>query len=270
MLPRVARFTDKTVLITGASSGIGAALARAFVAEGARCVLSARRADRLKALAAELGEDRALAVPCDVTQEDQIQAMVARAVEHFGSLDVVIANAGFSVAGTLERLEVADYRRQFETNVLGVVATAKAALEPLKAARGNMVFISSVLGRAAMPKMSAYAASKHAVAGLADALRPELHAAGISVTLVCPGYVKSELQQVDNRGVFHADKKRKPNKFAADADDCARAIVHATAARQRELVYTGHAKAAVFVARNLPSLWNIVVRRMAGPGARAD
>ena len=255
------RFQGKVAFLTGASSGIGAALGRAFVAAGARVVLLARRVDRLEALAKELGTDRAHAQACDVTSEADLARAVKATLDRFGRLDVVVANAGFAVAGKIERLTLDDFRRQFETNVFGVVATIRATLAPLREARGQVVLISSVLGRVAVPRMSAYVASKHAVAGLALALRPELHAEGIGVTLVCPGFVKSEIQMVDNQGVFHAGSKNTQPKLAADADDCARAIVRAAAARRRVLDWPGHAKAMVLVGTTFPGIWDLAMRR---------
>ncbi len=257
----MARFTDKVVFITGASSGIGAALGRAFIAAGARVVLLARRVDRLEALARELGADRTLVQPCDVTSEADLERAVKATLARFGRLDVVVANAGFSVVGGIDRLTVEDFRRQFETNVFGVVATIRAAHGALRQSKGQVVLISSVLGRVAVPRMSAYVASKHAVAGLAYALRPELHKEGIGVTLVCPGFVKSEIQMVDNKGVFHAGAKNTQPKIAADADDCARAIVRAAASRKRVLDWPGHAKAIVFVGRTFPGVWDVAMRR---------
>ncbi len=255
------RFEDKVAFITGASSGIGASIGRAFIAAGARVVLLARRVDRLEALASELGADRVLVQAADVTSEAALERAVAATVERFGRLDVVVANAGFAVAGGIDRLTVDDFRRQFDTNVFGVVATIRAAHEALRQSKGQVVLISSVVGRVAVPRMSAYVASKHAVSGLALALRPELHAEGIGVTLVCPGFVKSEIQMVDNRGVFHAGSKNTQPRLAADADACARAIVRAAAARKRELDWPGHAKAIVFLGTNFPGVWDHVMRR---------
>src|SRR5262249_11416949 len=115
-------FTDHVVFITGASSGIGAALAREFAKPGASLVLAARRTDRLEKLASELGRNgrRAIALACDVTRDGDLERAAAAVRDAFGRIDVVVANAGFSVVGTFERLTLDDYRRQFETNVFGV------------------------------------------------------------------------------------------------------------------------------------------------------
>ncbi len=133
----MARFAGRVVLVTGASSGIGAAVAREFARQGADVVLAARRLPRLEDLAAELRGlgRRAVAVRCDVTEDGSVDQAVARALEALGRLDVVVANAGFVVAGPVERLTLEDYRRQFETNVFGVLRTAQAALPALRASR---------------------------------------------------------------------------------------------------------------------------------------
>src|SRR5262249_18335372 len=196
------RFSGRGVFITGASSGIGAALAREFARQGAGVALAARRVERLEALAAELTRAgrRAVAIACDVTSDGDLGHAVERARETLGRLDVVVANAGYGVRGSFERLELADYRRQFETNVFGVLRTVYAALDDLKKTRGVLLLIGSVSGHLATPGGSAYAMSKFAVRALAAALGPELAAHGVAVVLASPGVVQSEIGQVDNAG----------------------------------------------------------------------
>jgi short-subunit dehydrogenase len=264
------RFRGKVVLITGASSGIGAAVARAFAADGAATTLCARRVERLDALARELRASgvRALGMRCDVTRPEEVAAAVTRTISELGQLDVVVANAGYSVTGGIDRLDLGDYRRQFEASFFGVVTTIKAALASLVATKGQIIVVSSVLGRVAQSRLSAYVACKHAVSGLADALRMELNEQGIGVTLVCPGYVKTELRRVDNRGIYDPSRPDKLSKRAADADDCGRAIVRAAVARKRELVWPASAKPIVFVGRHMPGLWSSVLRRKPRRGPR--
>jgi short-subunit dehydrogenase len=265
----VGRFTGRVALVTGASSGIGAALAREFARQGADLVLAARRLDRLERLAAELRAmgRQALAVACDVTQDGAVEQAVARGLEAFGRLDAAVANAGFGVVGPVERLTLADYRRQFETNVFGVLRTVYAALPALRRSRGTLVIVGSVSGHIPTPSTSAYAMSKAAVHALAGSLRGEVLADGVGVVLVSPGFVESEIRRVDNRGVHRPDARDPvPRWIVVRADRAARAIVRGVARRQREVVVTGHGKAAVWLMRLLPGVVGFALERGAYRG----
>jgi short-subunit dehydrogenase len=268
----VNRFAGQVALITGASAGIGAALARELARQGADVVLLARRQERLTALAAEIERQhrRALVVAADVTVDGDLERAVDAAHTAFGKLDVVVANAGFGVVGPIERLTLDDYRRQFETNVFGVLRTVRATLAALKATRGRLAIIGSVAGYIASPGGSPYAMSKFAVRGLADALRLELGPAGVAVTLVTPGYVESEIRRVDNTGVFReAAPESAPAFLVMPADRAARQIVRAVARRRGEVVVTAHGKVGVFLQRHAP--WIIAATmRAAGLKARPE
>jgi NAD(P)-dependent dehydrogenase (short-subunit alcohol dehydrogenase family) len=190
-----------------------------------------------------------------------VERAVAAAQEQFGRLDVVVANAGFGVVGAVARLALDDYRRQFETNVYGVLRTVQAALPALRAAHGRLAIIGSVSGHIAMPGASPYAMSKFAVRALAESLGHELLPDGVSVTLVSPGFVDSELRSVDNRGVLRADVKDPiPAFLRMSAPRAARQIVRAVARRRREVVITGHGRLFVFVHRHAPWLTAAVIR----------
>jgi short-subunit dehydrogenase len=260
----MSRFADRVVLVTGASSGIGAELAREFAREGADLVLTARRVPRLEALAAEirtLGR-RALVVACDVTQDGALERAVGQAIEAFGHLDVAVANAGFGVVGPFERLTLDDYRRQFETNVFGVLRTAGAALPALRRSRGTLVIIGSVSGHVPTAGASAYGMSKAAVRAFASALRAEVRAAGVGVVLVSPGFVASEIRAVDNHGQHHAGTRDPvPAWLVVPTPQAARVIVKAVARRRREVVVTGHGKVIVWLARHTPWLLAAVLER---------
>jgi len=174
----------------------------------------------------------------------------------------VVANAGFGVGGTLARLDLEDYRRQFETNVFGVLRTVFATRESLEASRGCLAIMGSVSGEVAFPKSSPYSMSKFAVRALADSLWSEFAATGVAVTLIEPGFIESEIRQVDNTGAYHADRKdAMPRWILVPADRAARRMVTAIIRRRRKLVLTGHGKLAVVLSRFTPGLLASLVRR---------
>src|SRR4051794_3300320 len=202
------------LLITGASSGIGAATARRAAASGRRVVLAARSVGKLDELAAELGgEDRAIAVACDVTEWADVQGAVAAATGAFGRLDAVFANAGFGGARGWEREDVERWREMILTNVYGAAITVRAALPALRETRGHIVLTGSVAGRRALAG-SVYSCTKFAVTAMGEALRQDVDGTGIRVTLVEPGIVDTPF--FDERP---AD--------GLEADDVARAVLFA-------------------------------------------
>jgi short-subunit dehydrogenase len=262
----VSDFRGQVVFVTGASSGIGAALAREFARRGADVALAARRVDRLEALATELraGGGKAAVLACDVTRDGDLERAIASTHQSLGVITVAVANAGFGVAGTVERLALDDYRRQFETNVFGVLRTVHATLADIKQTRGRVVIIGSVSGHVGTPGASAYAMSKFAVRGLAESLGHELARHGASVTLISPGFVESEIRRVDNRGVLHPEASgSRPRRFRMRTDRAAREIVNAVARRRAEAVITTHGKVAVFFHRHAPWLVSAAIRRLA-------
>ncbi len=257
------REQDTVVLITGASSGIGAALAREYLRRGARVVATARSQARLEQLAADGGE-AVLPVRADVTVDGDLERAVAAALERFGRLDIAVANAGFGVAGPLATLTLEDLRRQFETNVFGVLRTFYATLPALRASRGVFAVMSSVMGYLAVPGSVPYAMSKFAVRALAEGLRGELRREGVAVVLVSPGFVASDIRRTDNLGVVHehaADPV--PAWLQMPAEVAARTIVRALARRRREVILTAHGKLAVGLARHFPRTTAFLVARAA-------
>jgi short-subunit dehydrogenase len=257
-------FTGRVALVTGASSGIGAALARELARQGAAVVLFARREERLRELAAAISRDggRALAIAGDVTRRDDLDRAVAAARAAFGRLDVAVANAGFGVSGVLERLTVDDYRRQFEVNVFGVLHTIYATLPDLEATRGTLAIVGSVVGHVAPPGNSPYTMSKFAVRALADALRPELAPHGVAVVHVAPGFVASEIRLHDRHDRLRAEARDPvPAWLVMPAETAARQIAQAIARRRRELVLTFHGKLALFLDRFAPFLLRPLLAR---------
>ena len=267
------RFEGKVVLITGASSGIGAALAREFAREGAHTVLLARRVERVQALAQELsaGGRRSLALAGDVTQQGDVELAVELAQKELGHLDVVVANAGFSVSGRLMDLTLDDYRRQMETNVFGVLRTLLAAVPALRETQGRIVLIGSMFGTMSIPGGTPYCMSKHALAGLADGLGLELAPYGVSVTHVMAGVVDTEIYQVDNQGL-HTDKPMRPpppKMLRLPADQAARQIVSAAYRRKRKHILPVHAKMGIFLQRHFPGLAYLAISRATRKALRA-
>ncbi len=208
--------SDAVFLITGASSGIGAATARHASEAGYRVVLAARSVDRLAGLADELGgEERALAVPCDVTEWEQQRAMVDTALARYGRLDVAFANAGFGAARGFLNESPEHWRAMVLTNVYGAALTIRATMPALKEARGHLLLTGSVAGRRALPG-SLYSATKWAVTAMGEAARQELNGTGVRVTLIEPGMVATPFFD-------------RPVTDALEADDVARAVMFAVA-----------------------------------------
>jgi NADP-dependent 3-hydroxy acid dehydrogenase YdfG len=205
---------DPVFLITGASSGIGEATARQASLAGYRIVLAARSADRLEALASELGGgERALAVPTDVTRWEDNEALVARSLEVFGRIDVAFANAGFGAERGWLASTPEHWREMVLTNVLGAAYTARAAIPALEESRGHMLLTGSVAGRRVMPG-SLYSATKWAVTAMGEAIRADLNGTGVRTTLIEPG-------QVDTP--FFDD----PGEGRLNPEDIARAVLFA-------------------------------------------
>jgi NADP-dependent 3-hydroxy acid dehydrogenase YdfG len=189
---------DKVFLITGASTGIGAATARLAAQEGYRVVLSARSKDKLEQLADELGGDeRAIAVPADVGEWADNERLARTALDRFGRIDVVFANAGFGAQRSFLGDSPEHWRSMVLTNVLGVAYTIRATLDEVRDRRGHMVLTSSAAGRRALPG-SLYSATKHAVTAMGESLRQELNGTGCRVTLIEPGMVDTPF--FDNPG----------------------------------------------------------------------
>lgn len=205
---------DRVLVITGASSGIGEATARLAAADGFRLVLAARRLERLDGLAAELGgEERARAVRCDVTEWDDVRALADAALDAFGSIDVVFANAGFGATRGFEASTPEHWRAMVLTNVYGAALTLRATFPALKASRGHLLLTGSVAGRRVLSG-SLYSATKWAVTAMGEAARQELDGTGVRVTLIEPGTVATP---------FFDD----PVTDALEPEDVARAVLYA-------------------------------------------
>jgi NADP-dependent 3-hydroxy acid dehydrogenase YdfG len=207
---------DPVLLITGASTGIGAATARHALDEGYRLVLAARGEEKLRAMADELDAgNRALVVPTDVTEWDQQERLAGAALDTYGRIDAVFANAGFGAKRGFLNETPESWRSMVLTNVLGVAYTIRATFEPLKRTKGHLLLTSSVAGRRALSG-SLYSATKHAVTAMGEAARQDLNDTGVRVTLIEPGMVDTPF--FDNRpdNALHPDDIARAVMFALD------------------------------------------------------
>jgi short-subunit dehydrogenase len=244
-------FKDAVVIVTGASRGIGRELARQLASQGARLALAARHQPALESAAAEcqgLG-GQAIVIPTDVSQEKACAELVQETVERFGRIDMLINNAGITMWAEFDQVrDLSMFEQVMRVNYLGSLYTTYYALPYLKQTRGRIVGVCSLAGRAGIPSRSGYSASKHAMAGFFDALRIELDSAGVSVSLVYPGFVATGSQE---RG-FGADGQplgKNPIRLA-DAmtpEKCAAIILKVAARRQREEVMTLRGKLAQWI-----------------------
>lgn len=215
----------KVVMVTGASSGIGEAVARRLAKEGAKLVLAARRADRLAALAAELG-DEVLFAATDVTRAGEVQSLADRARERFGRIDVLVNNAGIMPISMIAQGRVDDWSRMIDVNIKGVLHGIHAVLGGMLAqGAGHVITISSVAGLSVGPGGAVYSGTKFAVRAISEGLRQEC-AGKIRVTSICPGLVASELTQSITVPAFK-ERAEKLYEGAMSADVIADAIVYA-------------------------------------------
>ena len=220
----------KVIVITGASSGLGEATARLLSAQGATVVLGARRAERIQALAAELGGKggKALAVTTDVTDVAQVRRLVDAAVQTYGRIDVMLNNAGLMPHSPLERLKIEDWDRMIDVNIKGVLYGIAAALPHMMQQKaGHIINVSSVAGHKVSRGGAVYCATKHAVRALSEGLRMEVKRYNIRTTIVSPGAVATELPD----SITEADVAEGIHKFYADyaipADSFARVVAFA-------------------------------------------
>ncbi len=211
----MASASDPVFLITGASTGIGAATARQAAEAGYRLVLGARSQDKLAALAEELGGDeRALAVACDVTEWEDQQHLVKTALDAFGRIDVAFANAGFGAARGFQEGDVEQWKAMVLTNVYGAALTIRATMDPLKDSRGHLLLTGSVAGRRAL-QGSLYSATKWAVTAMGEAARLDFNDSGVRVSLIEPGMTDTPFFDTP------------PSIEALKPDDIARAVMFA-------------------------------------------
>ncbi len=263
-------FEDKIVWITGASSGIGRELTIQFARQGAHIAVSARRKERLEALVKELEEQghKALAVPCDVTNEQEVEQAIEKIIAYFNRLDIAVANAGFGVGGKIESLSADDWRRQLDVNVVGLTSTIKHSLPYLRKSGGRMVLMGSVAAMISSPQGAAYAASKSAVRSIGQVVSMELHGSGVSCTTIHPGFIESEIGQVDNQGVYRPDwQDKRPKNLIWPVNKAVKQMLKGIKNRRREVIITGHGKVLAFIGKHFPGLihWVTVKKLLSAP-----
>jgi NADP-dependent 3-hydroxy acid dehydrogenase YdfG len=217
----------RSIVVTGASSGIGAAVTRALAAEGARLTIGARRVERLEALAREIGTERVVVVRTDMRVEADVVRLVATARERFGGVDALVNNAGLGRKAPIASSPTGPWREMLETNVLGLLVATREALQDMerRGVAGHVVQVSSMAGhRVPGPDSAVYAGTKFAVRAITEGLRQELRArkSPVRVSLVSPGYVDTEFAEVF---VGPGGTPQKPALKQLEADDVARAIV---------------------------------------------
>src|ERR1700712_2614689 len=219
--------TDKVVVITGASSGLGEATARHLATHGAKLILGARRLERLQALARELSLGDDAVVQTDVTQPEQVKHLVDRAVRLYGRIDVIINNAGLMPFSPLERLKIEEWDRTIDVNIKGVLYGIAAALPHMKAQkRGHVINVSSVAGHKVGPAGVVFAATKHAVRAISEGLRQEVKPYNIRSTIISPGMVATELLESITEPDI-ADAMHKRYEGAVSAESFARTVAFA-------------------------------------------
>ena len=217
----------KVVLVTGASSGIGQATALALSKAGARVAVGARRADRLKVLADD-APGEILALDLDVTDQHSVQNAVAATIEHFGTLDALVNNAGIMLTNPILGADVSEWKRMVDTNLLGSMYAVHAALPHLLESKGAVVQISSTSGRTASAASGVYSATKFGINAFSDSLRQEVTAQGVRVVVIEPGFVSTELaSHITNPAIQELAKSMADSIRTLQPDDIARAVVYA-------------------------------------------
>ena len=257
-------FQNRRVWITGASSGIGEALALAFHQAGAKLVLSARREEELKRVQAQCGgEADTRILPMDVSRAAELPEKAHQAAATFGGVDILVLNAGVSQRSLVRDTGADVYRALMDTNFFGPVELTRAVLPSmLEKKNGHIVVISSLVGKFGTPLRSGYSASKHALHGFFDSLRAEAGSQGITVTLVCPGFIRTNVSVNAFKGDgTHHGKMDSGVAKGMPAERCAAKILKGIAGKKREFYVGGLDKYTVYIKRFFPGLFARMVAR---------
>lgn len=248
---------NKTVIITGASSGIGEAMAREYAAAGARVVLGARNAAKLEQLADEIRSRGGHAAWCavDVTRPEECRALVEKAVEAFGGIDVLVCNAGISMRAIFDDVELDVLHRLMDVNFWGTVNCCKYALPHLQASKGSIVGVSSVAGLHGLPGRTGYSASKYAMTGFLETLRIENLKKGLHVMVACPGFTASNVRfaALTADGSQQGETPRDESKMMTP-EEVARIVARGIRRRKRLCLMEAEGRATHFVKKFAPAL----------------
>ncbi|MDR8525376.1 SDR family oxidoreductase [Shewanella fidelis] len=264
------KFSDKVIIITGASEGIGRALAIALASFDCQLVITARNLERLNSLAAELtllGQSPLVHV-ADVTQQEQCSGLIQACMSHFGRLDILINNAGMTMWSRFDELEDLSVLSQImQVNYLASAYLTHAAIPHLKLSQGQIVAVASLAGMTGVPTRSGYAASKHAMIGFFDSLRIELTDDKVAVTLICPDFVVSQIHKraLDEHGKPLGDTPMQESKIMT-AEECAQMMLPAIAKRQRMLITSFRGRIGRWFKVIAPSLIDKIARRAIASG----
>lgn len=258
-------FQNKVVWITGASSGIGEALAKAFANEGARLVLSSRRKEELERVKKDLktAESNVFVLPLDLSDSAKTDELVQQAIAQFGQIDILVNNGGISQRSLAKDTPLAIDRKVMEVNFFGTVALTKSVLpNMLKQKSGHIVVISSVVGKFGFYLRSAYSASKHALEGFFESLRIETYKDNIKVLIVCPGKIHTNISvnAVTGDGGTH-NKMDESTEKGLSAEECARQILNGIKTNKEELLIGGAEIRAVYIKRFFPGLFSRIIRK---------
>lgn len=247
---------NKVVVITGASSGIGRALAKEFAALGSKLSLAARRTELLEELLEELSGTEIFIQKTDVSNENDCRVLIEETIKRFGRIDVLINNAGISMRALFEDVDLNVIRQLMDVNFYGTVYCSKFALPHLLETKGSLVGVISIAGYVGLPGRTGYSASKFAIRGFLDTIRIENLKNGLHVLVAAPGFTASEVRKValTNDGSQQGETPRDESKMMS-ADECARHIVNAIKKRKRSLILTfTEGKLTVFLGKFFPAL----------------
>ena len=258
-------FTRKTIWITGASAGIGAALARSLSTQGARLILSARSSDKLEAVRQSCSSpDQHLCLVMDLANQASIETAWSQLQKMAREVDILINNAGMTQRDQVAKTSMEVYRLLLEVNFLAAVDLTKKVLPGMLArGTGQIVAVSSLMGKFASPQRSGYAAAKHALQGFMDALRAEVHDAGIQVLVASPGFINTDVSRNALRGDGTLHGKMDPSQAAAiSAESCAEKIITAMAKDRAEVFPGGKERVGLLLNRLSPALLRLVMRKV--------